>query len=371
MKKIDKTEVHTTPHNITRTTLADGRALTFFDHAPGREPRPDLRSLQRSDARGEMRFDALSGEWVTVAGHRQDRTFLPQAHSCPLCPSTASNQTEIPDPGYEVVIFDNRFPSLAPPTGPWETPAEDTFQTAINAGHCEVVCFTDNHESTFAMLPPERVELVIAAWKDRTDALLAKDYVDYVFIFENFGEDIGVTISHPHGQIYAYPFIPPRAKQTLERIAGHRVATGRHLIDDTISQEIADGSRIVEYTDHWVAFVPFAARWPFQIQLHPTTPVSDFTELDNEQTRDLAQVYPTLLRRFQGLFDQQVPYIAAWNQAPAAPNRQDGRLFLDLFTTRRDTNKLKFLAGSESAMGAFVNDISPETAASMLRGAEG
>lgn len=352
----------------TLCTLADGRTLTYFDQSPGRIPARDTRVIDDSAQLGEIRFDALTGEWVTIAGHRQARTFLPQAHACPLCPSSTGNVTEIPDPTYEVAIFDNRFPSLAAPTQPWSVLVEDVFSVGDNAGHCEVVCFTDDHHSTFAELSPRRVELVIAAWQDRTSVLLAKDYVDYVFIFENYGEDIGVTISHPHGQIYAYPFVPSRAQRTLNQTADYRARTGRHLIDDIIAQEVAHGTRIIERTDQWVAFVPFAARWPFQVQLHPTTAAADFTELSADQTAELAHLYPRLLRRFQGLFDQQVPYIAAWNQAPGREHQSDGRLYLDLFTTRRDVDKLKYLAGSESAMGAFVNDIWPDRAAAMLRG---
>jgi UDPglucose--hexose-1-phosphate uridylyltransferase len=351
----------------TPTTLADGRGLIYFDATPGRQPLPDSRPLDVCEQGGEIRFDALAGEWVTIAGHRQDRTFLPQVESCPLCPSSESNKTEIPDPSYEVAIFENRFPSFAPPTQAREAVSEDLLSAGVNAGHCEVVCFTDDHTSTFSELPPDRVELVIAAWTDRTKTLMAKEYVDYVFVFENYGEDIGVTLAHPHGQIYAYPFTPSRPSRMLERIASHRALTGRHLIDDILEKEMSEGSRVVEHTDHWIAFVPFAARWPFQVQLHPTTPVSDFTQLTSDQVRDLSVVYPRLLRRFQGLFDQQVPYIAAWNQAPKGEHAEDGRLFLDLFTTRRDKNKLKYLAGSESAMGAFVNDVSPEKAATLLR----
>ena len=352
----------------TSLTLSDGRQLLYFDRDPGRVPQPDTRGLLASTHRGEIRYDALVGEWVTVAGHRQDRTFLPQADSCPLCPSSDSNHTEIPDSSYEVVIFDNRFPSLTPPNTSFTAPSTDFLMTSDNAGHCEVVCFTDNHDATFADLPRSRVELVIQAWKDRTAKLSTKDYVDYVFVFENFGTDIGVTISHPHGQIYAYPFIPSRAKRHLDQVADYRARTGRHLIDDLVGRETSEGTRIVDRGEHWVAFVPFAARWPFQVQLHPLAPVRDFTELDDSQASELADIYPRLLRRFRGLFDEQVPYIAAWNQAPRGDSREHGRLFLDLFTTRRDTNKLKYLAGSESAMGAFVNDVSPEKAADMLRG---
>lgn len=358
-------------HYKTSIALSDGRRLHYFDSSDGRVAQDDTRGLPRQASRGEIRFDSLNGEWVTVAGHRQSRTFLPSAAMCPLCPSSGGNQTEIPDSSYEVVIFDNRFPSLADPGPGWSMPTPDLLARGPNAGHCEVVCFTDAHDSRFANLSPERVRLVIEAWQDRTADLLSKPYVEYVFVFENYGKDIGVTISHPHGQIYAYPFIPSRARQTLEIAASNYESTGEHVLDRLVDAERDDGARIVDETDHWVAFVPFAARWPFQLQIHPKAPVSDFTGLTEPMVDELATLYPRSLQRFSGLFDQEVPYIAAWNQAPKGPLGKWGRLYLDIFTTRRDTDKLKYLAGSESAMGAFVNDVSPEDAAAMLRSALG
>jgi UDPglucose--hexose-1-phosphate uridylyltransferase len=350
----------------TSVTLADGRALTYFDHRPGRDPLPDKRKLPIRSGRGEMRYDELAGEWVIVADHRQDRIFLPQEDSCPLCPSSSSNQTEVPDPKYEVVVVDNRFPSLSTPSGRTSALKAGSMAKGTNLGHCEVVCFTDNHQTTFADLSVQRVALVIAAWQNRTADLLARDWVEYVFVFENFGEDIGVTISHPHGQIYAYPFIPPRALTSLRAIKAHHDAKGQDLIAELIARERASRERIVDETEYWIAFVPFAARWPFQVHLHSKDRVADFTELSDAHTAELAWLYPRLLKRFHNLFEAQVPYIAAWNQAPRGSLNPYGRLYLDVFTTRRDVNRLKFLAGSESAMGAFVNDISPEKAARML-----
>lgn len=350
------------------TRLSDGRRLIYFDSSPRRVAASDARPLPQEQQVGQIRYDALTHEWVTVAGHRQTRTFLPSQRSCPLCPSSSENQTEIPESSYEVVIFENRFPSLSAPVKNWELPNLEPFAQAENAGTCEVVCFTDDHNSTFSELSPERVGLVIEAWQDRTADLLSKDFIEYVFIFENFGQDIGVTISHPHGQIYGYPFVPSRALQSLSAIKSYARRTGRHVVDDIIVRELSEESRIVEITKHWVSFVPFAARWPFQLQIHPRTPVARFTHLSEEMKAELADFFPRALRQVSGLFDQEVPYIAAWNQAPNGPLEPYGRLYLDLFTTRRASDKLKYLAGSESAMGAFVNDILPEQAAEMLRG---
>lgn len=358
-----------------RTTMpmADGRELIYFDSQPRPVPPPaDTRSLERGSAMGAVRYDALFDEWVAVAGHRQTRTFLPTggASVCPLCPSTPENQTEIPAASYEVAVFENRFPSFSAPPQEWTLPEAEIGAMGLSGGRCEVVCFSDAHDSSFAELGHNRARLVIDAWADRSAALSSLDYIALVFPFENSGADIGVTISHPHGQIYAYPFLPPRAATMMRASQAHRERTGRHLIDDLVSFELDRDERIVRQTDSWVAFVPYAARWPFQVQLHPRRHVADLAELDDHERDDLATLYLDVLRRLHGVYGMTMPYIAAWHQAPIGELRPFGRLHLDLFSARRAPDKLKFLAGSEAAMGAFINDVPPETAAQMLRDAQ-
>ncbi len=346
--------------------MADGRDLFYFTQSPlASDPPPDTRPIEPVQSTGTLRHDALNDEWVTIAGHRQGRIFLPSTSECPLCPSTPGNRTEIPAADFEVAVFQNRFPSLAPPADPGWTLAGEP--EPANAGRCEVICFSADHDAAFRDLTPERVRLIVAAWADRTAALMDLPYVQHVFPFENCGEEIGVTIRHPHGQIYAYPFVPPRALGRLQAGMRHQQATGRHLVDDVIAREVADGERIVAETEHWIAFVPYAARWPFQVQLHPRRSMLDLTELDDAGAEDFARIYPDLLTRLDGLFGVRMPYIAAWFQAPKGELRAAGRLYLELFTNRRAPDKLKYLAGSEAAMGAFINDIRPEDAARVLR----
>ena len=354
--------------NRTHMAMADGRDLFYFDSCEGRSTPPvDSRDIEPVQVSGTIRYDALFDEWVAVAGHRQTRTFLPSVSTCPLCPSSESNLTEIPAPAYEVAVFQNRFPSFSTPPEGWALPPTGLEVSTEAAGRCEVVCFSDDHGASFSTLSPERARLVIDAWANRTAELAQLPYTALVFPFENCGEEIGVTISHPHGQIYAYPFLPPRAAAMLRASQRHQESTGRHLLDDIVESELADGSRIIVETPLWVAFVPYAARWPFQVQIHPRRHVADLAELDDAERDDLAVVYLEVLRRLDGLFGLKMPYIAAWHQAPVGDLRPYGRLHLDLFTSRRAPDKLKFLAGSEAAMGAFINDITPEDAARMLR----
>ena len=195
--------------------------------------------------------------------------------------------------------------------------------------------------------------------------------VEQVFCFENRGSEIGVTLGHPHGQIYAYPFITPRTGRMLSSVAAHRERTGRNLFDDVLADELADRRRVVLAGEHWTAFVPHAAHWPYEVHLYPNRRVPDLPSLGEGARAEFSHLYLELLRRFDRIFGQNegpTPYIAAWHQAPhRAEARHDYALHLELFTIRRTAGKLKFLAGSESGMNVFINDVPPEAAAERLR----
>jgi UDPglucose--hexose-1-phosphate uridylyltransferase len=363
-------------------TLADGRELIYFGDLSDEEASyPDRRPLPAFEVSSQVRRDPLLGEWVIVAGHRQDRTFLPPADHCPLDPSTPDRLTEIPAPSYEVVVFENRFPSLAagggvgqsgvaPGSGAAEGPAEGPdglLVTRPGNGRCEVVCFSQDHNSSFAYLTHDQAALVLAAWIDRSAALAALPGVEQVYCFENRGREIGVTLSHPHGQIYAYPFVTPRTARMLAMSGAYQRDTGRNLFDDLLAAELADGSRVVLAGEHWVAFVPHAPHWPYEVHLYPRRRMPDLQALGSQEMHEFCDLYLDLLRRFDRLFDAPAPYISGWHQAPAHAGESGFALHLELFTIRRAPDKLKYLAGSESGMGAFINDIAPEAAAATLR----
>ena len=334
----------------TALRLADGRELFYYDLAPGADrSAPDLRDLQPVGVRAEVRQDPLVDEPVIIAAHRQSRTHLPPSDACPLCASHPPERlTEIPADDYEVVVFENRFPSFASP------------------GRAEVVCFTSSHDAAFADLPPERARLVIDAWADRTAELSAMPDVAQVFVFENRGEAIGVTLHHPHGQIYGYPFVTPRTRRMLDVAVRQRAEGGIDLVGARLEVERA-GPRLVLAGERWTAFVPEAARWPIEAHLVPHRFVADLAALDEDERAELAELYPELLRRFDRFHGQPIPYIAAWHAAPVREGRDLLRLHLQLFTIQRAPDKLKYLAGSESAMGAFINDLVPEETARRLR----
>ena len=340
--------------------LADGREIIYFDEAPGLGraqvadtrplgPRTPGPALPHGRAEWGTRWDPLAGEWVVIAAARQDRTFLPPADQCPLDPSRPGHPTEIPADSYDVAVFENRFPSLAEPLG-----------------RCEVVCFTSAHDSSFAALSPRRVRTVLEAWIDRTEALSALPGIRQVYCFENRGEEIGVTLHHPHGQIYAFPFVAPKLAQMVAQAA---LYDGGNLFDDLVASEVSDGVRVVTRNEHWVAFVPQAARWPYEVRIFPTVRVPDLPVLGPAARAAFGPLYLDVLRRFDALFGRPAPYIAAWHQAPVGDDGARSRFaaHLQVLSVRRAAGKLKYLAGTESGMGVWVNDIVPEQAAQRLR----
>ncbi|MGV9215697.1 galactose-1-phosphate uridylyltransferase [Micromonospora sp. RB23] len=355
----------------TAINLADGRELIYFDENDDAvRDQPDRRDLPPPPPASQLRYDPLTDEWVAVAVHRQTRTFLPPANECPLDPSEGDRLTEIPAPDYDVVVFENRFPSLSGRVA--DEPGEITPFTPVRPGlgRCEVVCFTSDHNASFASLPPRRVRTVLDALADRTEVLGELPGVEQIFCFENRGVEIGVTLHHPHGQIYAYPFVTPRTRALLAAARRHAERTGGgNLYADVLAAERAAGDRVVTENEHWTAFVPAAARWPFEVHVAPRRVVPDIPALSDDERDAFGPLYLDLLRRFDGLFDMPMPYIAAWHQAPVRIDRELGHLHLQLFSIRRAKDKLKYLAGSESGMGVFINDISPERAAELLRAA--
>jgi UDPglucose--hexose-1-phosphate uridylyltransferase len=334
----------------THVRLADGRELIYFDRRDDVDRSLlDTRDLPEQATVSELRHDALLDEWVAIAGHRQNRTLLPPTDQCPLCPSQPGRATEIPAFDYEVAVFENRFPSFRHPRG-----------------RCEVVCFTSDHDAAFATLSLPQAEIVVEAWADRTAELSAMPGVEQVFCFENAGEEIGVSLHHPHGQIFAYPYVTPRTRQMLAAARRHVSATGRDLFTDVLAAERA-GPRVIAANAHWTAFVPVAARWPFEVHIFPHRKVPDIAALDADERAAFCPIYIDVLGRFRHVFDKPLPYISAWHQAPVRVDRDLGYLHLQLFSNRRAPGKLKYLAGSEAAMGAFLNDVPPEQAADMLR----
>ena len=357
-------------YRVHRGRLSDGREIIYVDDPDSSLPPErliDARDLPPRPDTATLRQDVLTGEWISIAAARQNRVFLPPADADPLAPQTPTNPSEIPDV-YDVVVFENRSPSFGPEVhslvddeaGGWADVGFGREHPAV--GRCEVVCFSPDHEGSFGSLSPTRARTVIETWAMRTEELMAMDGVEQVFVFENRGEQIGVTLPHPHGQIYAYPFVTPRTSRLIESV--RRV--GPDFFERLLESERV-GPRLVAATEYFSAFVPFAARWPLELHILPHRQVATIDQLTPAERDDVARLYLELIRAFDRLYDSPTPYIAAWHQAPQSSRPGELRLMVQITSPRRSADKLKYLAGSEAAMGAFIGDVTPESQAERFR----
>jgi UDPglucose--hexose-1-phosphate uridylyltransferase len=299
----------------------------------------------------ELRFNELRGEQVVYAIDRQERTFLPAREHCPLDPTRPGGPpTEIPFAAFQIAVFDNRFPSFEQP-----------------GGAAEVVVYTDRHDGSFATLSPARAEALMWVWRHRYEELGARPDVDYVMIFENRGVEVGVTLHHPHGQIYGYPFLPP--VPTLELAADERL--GGCAPCALLARELDDGARVLIERDGVVAYVPHAARWAYEAHVVMREHRPSLLDCERAELRGLAQTLQALVRGYDALFERPFPYVMVVHQAPTSapagsPDRQ-GHLHVEFYPPLRTAAKLKFLAGSEQGAGAFISDTLPEESAAALR----
>ncbi len=351
----------------------DGRALWLY----GRRPLdPSIQATAPSpepvEAAPHLRWHPVRGEWVAYASHRQHRTFKPPPAFNPLAPTTdPAHPTELPAGDYDVAVFENRFPTLtleaeaAPPL--W-------VPTQPGLGACEVVVFTQDPASALGRLPLWHLELLFEVWADRARELGARPEIEYVMPFENRGEEVGVTLHHPHGQIYAYPFVPPLPAREHAQARAFFEREGRTLLADVVEHEEADGRRMLYAGPHAVAFVPAFARYPYEVWVVPRRPAAGLPDLAEEDRADLARALKTVLLKYDGLWDRPFPYLLAFHQGPAGGEAGDGtpwaHLHIELSPPYRTATRLKFLAGTELAAGMFANDSLPEEKARELQAVE-
>ncbi len=317
----------------------------------------------------ELRWHALLGEWVATATHRQDRTFLPPPDFCPLCPTKPGGfPTEIPEADYDIVVFENKFPSLRPVPPEPEVEGTEIYPVRPGQGECEVIVYTPHHASTLAVEPVEQIDKLVRVWTDRFAELDALSFVEYVFIFENKGEAIGVTLHHPHGQIYAYPFVPPRVARELEQCRAYMERTGRNLLLDIVESELSDGRRVVAENQSFIACIPFFARYPYETHIYARRHAPALTDFTRAEQRDLASILKQILVAFDRLFNLSFPYMMVLHGRPSdGGNYEHYNFHIEFYPPLRTATKLKYLAGSETGAGMFINDTLPEVKAAELR----
>jgi UDPglucose--hexose-1-phosphate uridylyltransferase len=297
----------------------------------------------------DLRFNELRGEQVDYAIHRQDRTFLPSREHDPLDPTRPGGAaTEIPFPSFEIAVFENKFPAFVAPEGA-----------------AEVVVYTEAQEGSLAALPAFQAEDLMWVWRHRYEELGARADVEYVLIFENRGSEVGVTLHHPHGQIYGYPFLPPVPALELEADARLQGCAPCVLL----ARELEDGERVVYESEQIVIYVPYAARWAYEAHVVVREHRASIADCTPADLRALASALQALVRGYDALFDRPFPYVMAVHQAPTGgeePGRR-GHLHVEFYPPLRTAQKLKYLAGSEQGAGTFIADTLPEESAVRLR----
>jgi UDPglucose--hexose-1-phosphate uridylyltransferase len=348
-------------------TKPDGRVLRLYGRHPlDRNVAAPSPSDEPVQANPHLRWHPLRGEWIAYAAHRQDRTFLPPPAYNPLAPTRDPRfPTEVPAGDWDVAVFDNRFPSLSLAS---HDPPALGVPTAPADGHCEVVVFTQDASASLGRLPLWHIELLLQVWGERTRELAALPQIRYVLPFENRGAEVGVTLHHPHGQIYAYPSVPPVPARMLHLAEAYRAERGRGPLLDLIHRELADGARLLYQGPQAVAFVPVCARYPYEAWVAPIEPVESFDALSDAQRADLARALKTLLLKYDCLWQRPLPYLMAWYQAPTDGRpHPEAHLHAEFYPPYRTRDKLKYLAGTELAAGFFAVDALPEDKARELQ----
>ena len=357
--------------HLLRLTKPDGRPLILYSRSPLPEtldaPSPNPTPLNPNS---HLRWHPLRGEWIAYAGHRQHRTFLPPPEYNPLAVSSdPAHPTEVPGGPWDVAVFENLFPTLTPLA---HDPPPTIVDTRPGRGACEVVVFTQDAHSSLGRLPLWHLELLFEVWAHRTRELGEREDVLYVFPFENRGVEVGVTLHHPHGQIYAYPFVPPVAQRELDQQRQYYERHGRGLLQDHIQAEHTDGrGRFLYEGSDVVAFVPVCARYPYEVWVAPVRPAPSLVDLTEGERRDFARALKTVLLKYDGLWQRPFPYIMVFHQAPndGVPH-PEAHVHIEFYPPYRMEGRLKYLAGSEAGAGAFTADTLPDDKAAELRAVE-
>ncbi len=348
----------------------DGRMLRLYSRRPIAESIASPPSAPAgAPVHSHLRWHPLRSEWVAYAGHRQGRTFLPPAEHNPLAPSDDPQRpSEVPTGDYDVAVFDNLFPTFADSTN--GAPRE-IVETRPAHGACEVVVFTQNPRGSLGELPLSHIELILEVWGERYADLGRRDTVQYVMPFENRGVEVGVTLHHPHGQIYAYPFVPPIAAVELAAQREYRRQHRCGLLEHLLADEIADGRRIIHLSDSAAAIVPVCARYAYEVWVAPRRAAQSFADLSSDERAGLARALKTVLLKFDRLWDRAFPYVMVVHQAPTdGHDHPEAHLHIAFYPPYRMRDRLKYLAGSELGAGVFTADTLPEATAAELRAVE-
>ncbi len=311
----------------------------------------------------ELRYNPLTKDWVMIASHRQNRPQMPKGW-CPFCPGSG----KVPD-NYDVYEYDNDFPALSQnPPKPDELQT-NFYKTAPSYGKCEVILYSPEHTKTLPELSENHVRKLVNLWVERFCEIKKDEKIKYVFIFENRGEVVGVTMPHPHGQIYGYPFIPKKLELECASAKEHMEKTGRCIFCDMLADEVNSGDRIIIENDDFYAFLPFYSEYPYGMYIMSKNHKSTIDKFTDREKDNLAKIVRETAGTLDSLFGYTFPYMMCMHNAPVNSGNMDDifHFHIEFFPPMRSADKQKFNASSETGEWAHCNPTAPEEKAKELR----
>ncbi|MBD3350095.1 MAG: galactose-1-phosphate uridylyltransferase [Candidatus Lokiarchaeota archaeon] len=325
----------------------------------------------------EMRYDPILKEWVIVAKNRTVRPVLGKSFekkkktwTCPFCPDAPEGAGN-----WVVKWVPNRFPSLIDESGMSfknEELVDNFYKKRPGKGRCEVILFTQDHEKTLGDLTIHNIEALIKLWQERQEFSMRDPEFKYTFIFENRGEIIGVSISHPHGQLYTFPFIPPKINKALQSANEYMENNDSCLYCEIISVEKEDGSRIIVENDDFISFIPYFAKWPFEIHIYPKKHVNYINGItDSNAVTNFAKILKKVVKKLDGLYGFTMPYVMSHHNAPYNCGNVNGYHYhIEIYPPYRGKDRVKYLAGVELGTNTIINPTNPSENAEQLRNVE-
>lgn len=312
----------------------------------------------------KLRWHAPLQQWVAVSTARQNRPQMP-ANWCPFDPGSG----KVPN-SYDVYLYPNDFPAFSPDADPFDLEARGLFAETGPRGACDVVLYSPEH-----MLPPSQLSLanwrkVIDLWTSRTGEHASNPDIALVAVFENCGEAVGVTMPHPHGQIYAMPFISPTVQKELASSKQYAAANGGACLFCTLLKAELEDKRVVALNEHFASFVPFAARFPAEISIYARRHVRTLLDLTEEEKTSLAAILSIIRKKYDNLYGFLMPLMMAVKQAPLRETEPPYHFHIQFLPLQRSPNKLKYLATIETGYGTFLADTLPEEMAEQMRRSE-
>lgn len=314
----------------------------------------------------ELRWNPLLKTWTMVASNRQARPNMPKDW-CPFCPGSG----RVPE-HYDVLKYDNDFPALKLNPDKPDVEGSELYRVAENYGKCEVILYSPEHTKTLPELSVEHIYKLVNLWTERFREISKDEKIKYIFEFENRGEEVGVTMPHPHGQLYAYPFVPLKLKVELDSCKEYYFEKGKCMICQMNEEETDFKERIIYENDSFLAYIPFFTDYPYGVFIVSKAHKGNFTEFTDKEKWDLAEMLKNITGAFDSLFDRLFPYMMCIHQTPVnSEEYKDSEKYyhfhIEFYPPLRDKDKLKFYASSEMGAWAAANTMAVEEAAENLR----